>query len=711
MEENLKQLSADIIKIAIVGPECTGKTTLARQLAERFNTVWIPEFARDYLQKKWDFSKEICAPEDMLPIVQGQIAAENEALEKAIDLIITDTSSIQSKVYSDIYYRLSDPAIEKAARKHKYDLFFLTDIDVPWEKDDLRDHPNDRQADFEIFRNELIKHDKPYIILSGSAEERLQKATVIIDALKHAKQLGLTSQDFLQIRDHNVTLKSIENQIAFFKNGIAKADLDRPAIVGDGIVRFTQDEFTTLSKQFDKLIKGKTLGKFVPASGAASRMFKFLNEFMNEFDVQNESINAYVNRKNASDLRIFLAGLEKFPFYPKIWKKLRESFSDFEHWDRATKVYHFIRYMLEPQYFNFCDRPKGVLPFHKYKGHVATPVEEHLQEAVHYSSSEGKAKIHFTVSEDHRKLFEEVIAKIKPGIERESGKTIDVDFSFQDKSTDTIAVGLENAPFRNKHNRLVFRPGGHGALINNLSQIDSDIIFIKNIDNVIQDHVQTIAFYKKALGSVLISLQNEIFSILKRIDDKSVRDSEISEIISFAKNKLNIEIIEDFEKYTASNKIDYIRQMLNRPLRVCGMVKNEGEPGGGPFWVRDKKGIPRLQIVETSQVDMQNPTQAEIVKKSTHFNPVDIICSIKNYLGEKFNLNDYVDHNSGFIVEKNKDGKPLKAYELPGLWNGAMAKWITVFVEEPLITFNPVKTVNDLLKPEHQENGLRENTI
>ena len=705
MEENLKQHANDIIRIAIVGPECTGKTTLAKQLADHFNTSWVPEFARGFLQKKWDETNEICEPSDMLPIVRGQISAENEASQEANNILISDTSALQSKVYSDIYYGETDPMIAKAAKKHRYDLFFLTDADVPWEKDDLRDRPNDRQNYFGIFRQALIELDKPYIVLSGDAQTRLKNAIAHIEKLRDCRSIGLTSQDLIQIIDHELEPRTIESHLSYFRNGIPKADLDRPATIGDGIVRHSESDFKNLARSFDQLNKGKTLEKFVPASGAASRMFKFLSEFLHEFDVANESVNAYINRKNASDLKIFLAGLEKFPFYPKVIRKLREVYTDFDRWDRATRVFHFIKMILEPQYFNFCDRPKGVLPFHKYKGHVATPVEEHLNESVHYSLSGTTAKVHFTVSEEHRRLFEDVVKKVKPSIEKESGKSIEVTFSYQDKSTDTIAVDEKNEPFRDENGKLVFRPGGHGALINNLYRLDSDVIFIKNIDNVIQNQVKTIAFYKKALGSIMLSLQAQIFATLKKIDSGTIKESEINEIIDFAKSKLNIEVIEDFKKYTSANKIAYIREMLNRPLRVCGMVKNEGEPGGGPFWVRDKKGVPRLQIVESSQVDLKNPAQAEILSKSTHFNPVDIVCSIRDFRGQKFDLNEYVDHSSGFIVEKTKDGKPLKGYELPGLWNGAMSKWITVFVEVPLITFNPVKTVNDLLKPEHQENG------
>jgi hypothetical protein len=280
--------------------------------------------------------------------------------------------------------------------------------------------------------------------------------------------------------------------------------------------------------------------------------------------------------------------------------------------------------------------------------------------------------------------------------------TLHVGFSFQDKATDTIAVDLNNEPFRNEKGNLVFRPAGHGALINNLNNLDADVIFIKNIDNVIQNHIEEIALYKKALAGILLNLQEQIFDCLYQIDNGVINENDIETIIRFMNESLNVAIIDDFNKYTLENKIAFIKDKLDRPIRVCGMVKNEGEPGGGPFWVSDSKGNLSLQIVESSQIDSNNPEQMAIVAKSTHFNPVDLVCAIKNHKGEKFDLLQFVNHKTGFVVTKNKNGNELKAYELPGLWNGAMAKWITVFVQVPLVTFNPVKTVNDLLKPAHQ---------
>ena len=702
MEENLKQQSADIIKIAIFGPESTGKTTLAQQLASHFETVWAPEFARDYLQEKFNDAGIICEPEDLMPIAVGQTKLENEVLTVANKFLFADTCLMVTKVYSEIYYNFCDPVLDKAARKHKYDLFFLTDIDVPWEKDDLRDRPDDREMLFRTFKKALVDNKKPFITLSGDTETRLQKAVKIVEDLVRCKEIGLSSYDYVQIYNYGISPETIKTHLDIFRSGIAKSILDRPAKKEDGILKLSEAEFTAFSNYFDSKKSALKLKKFVPASGAASRMFKFLSEFLNEFDVQNETINAYVNRKNAGALMIFLAGLEKFPFFEAVDNKLKQLNPDFNSWERDQKNYQFVKTLLSPSFFDFCNKAKGMLPFHEYETHIATPIEEHLNEAAFYASSNGVSNLHFTISEIHQEEFLKIINNVKGKVEKATNTTIQINHTHQDRATDTIAVDLENEPFRDANGQLLFRPAGHGALISNLNRLDADIVFIKNIDNVIQNHIETISLYKKALAGILVELQHQVFDYLNQIEKAQVKDENIDEIIQFAKQKLNIAVIEDFSKYTLENKISYIAEMLNRPIRVCGMVKNEGEPGGGPFWVRDSKGNTSLQIVETSQIDLTNAQQAKLLSESTHFNPVDLVCGIRDYKGAKFDLNDFIDHNSGFIVSKNKNGEPIKAYELPGLWNGAMAKWITVFVEVPLITFNPVKTVNDLLKPAHQ---------
>ncbi len=704
MEENLRQQQTNIIKIALFGPESTGKTTLSRQLAEHFKTVWIPEFAREYLQTKLEKYGKVCEPEDMLPIAIGQTKLENDILSIANKFLFCDTNLMVTKVYSEAYYNFCDPILDDAAKNHKYDLFFLTDIDMPWEKDDLRDSAENRDKFFSIFQDSLIENKKPFIKLSGSKENRLQIAISIVNDLVKAKEMGFSSNDFVQIYNQGISLDSINSQKKNFENGISKTVIERPAKINDGILTFLESEFIVKSKFFDSKKNNFKLKKFVPASGAASRMFKFLNEFIKDFDIDNESINSYINKKSANDLTVFLAGLEKFPFFQKVDKSLKTTFSDFNLWDSDKKNLQFIEFLILNQVFDFANKPKAILPFHKYKNHIATPIEEHLNESVFYASSNNISNLHFTISKNHQEQFEIILSHVKQKIEKESGSKINVAFSYQETKSDTIAVDLKNNPLRNEFGSLIFRPGGHGALLENLNNLDADIVFIKNIDNVIQNHKEQIALYKKGLAGILLEMQYQIFDFLNQIENNSIQENNITEIIEFISKKLNIQIIDGFDKFTFENKIHYLVEILNRPIRVCGMVKNEGEPGGGPFWVKDQKGNTSLQIVETAQVDMKNIQQAQILKNSTHFNPVDLVCGIKNYKKQKFNLQDFVDHSSGFIVEKTKNGMDYKAYELPGLWNGAMAKWITIFVQVPLITFNPVKTVNDLLKPAHQPN-------
>lgn len=702
MEENLKQQPTDIIKIVLYGPESTGKTTLAKQLAKHFQTIYVEEFARDYLQKKWDVSQSICAPEDLFPISIGQIKLENEALKSANKYLFCDTNLMCTKVFSEIYYGFCDAALEKAARKHKYNLFFLTDIDVPFEKDDLRDKPKEREKLIQTFEQALIDNKKPYIKLSGNKEERFEKAIAAIEELEKAMSLGFNSYDFVQMKNLQISIDEVESHLNIFKSGISKTVLEKPATIKNGILPLSDEEAVYYSNFFDQKKETLKLQKFVPASGAASRMFKFLIEFLNEFKLNEETLNAYINRKKCAALPVFFIGLERFPFYKEVIDHTKKQYSDYDSQSRDVQVYLFVKTLLSSSHFDFASKPKGILPFHEYADHIATPIEEHLNESGFYAASKGISNLHFTISEEHQKAFEKIIFDVKEKVEILSKTKINIDFSYQHKSTDTIAADLNGEPFRLENGELFFRPGGHGALIQNLNDLNADVIFIKNIDNVIQNRISKISLYKKALGGILIEIQEKIFFYLKELESERANKELIDEIADFAKNKIHCPVISDFSKYTKESKIEYLQELLNRPIRVCGMVKNEGEPGGGPFWVRGLKGNISLQIVESSQVDLQNPNQAKIMAQSTHFNPVDLVCAIKDYKNNKFDLTKFIDHNSGFIAEKTKNGKEIKAYELPGLWNGAMASWITLFVEVPLITFNPVKTVNDLLKPTHQ---------
>ena len=699
MEENFKQQPTEVIKIALYGPESTGKTTLAQQLAAAFNTLWVPEFARDYLQKKWDATQQICQPEDLLPIAIGQIQQENEALAKANQYLFCDTNLLVTKVFSELYYGSCDPILATAAQNHNYDLVFLTDVDFPWEKDDLRDKPENRQETLAVYEQALKENNKPYIKISGNKEERLTKAIQIIKDLSKAKKIGFNSDDFIEIHHRKINLETLEYQFQIVKNGLPKINLDRPAVIHDGVLALSNEEAIYHANYFDEKKKNLKLKKFVPASGAATRMFKFLNEFVIDYKPNEETINAYINRKKDKNLYIFLVAKEMFAFYDAVLETAKTLVSDFDSATKDAKDYAFIKAMLSPKHFDFASKPKGVLPFHKYEDRIATAIEEHLNECVAYATSNDNSNLHFTVSEEHRSDFETIVNEIKSKLEAKNNSSIFVKYSYQDKATDVIALDLEGNPFREENGQLVFRPGGHGALIENLNTLHADIIFIKNIDNVIQNHIEIVTLYKKALAGIVIQIQETVFNYLRILGSGGTSNEILDEIVNFLAAKLNITAPEDFSKYTKESKMEYLQTILNRPIRVCGMVKNEGEPGGGPFWVRDTKGNIFLQIIEASQIEKN---QLKILEKATHFNPVDLVCATKNYQGQQFDLTQFVDKNTGFIVEKNKNGKPLKAYELPGLWNGAMAKWLTVFVEVPLITFNPVKTVNDLLKPAHQ---------
>jgi nicotinamide riboside kinase len=701
MEENLKQQKADVIKIAMFGPESTGKTTLSIQLADYYKTEWVPEFARDYLQKKWDDNQGICDVSDMMPIAYGQTKLENEKLAKSNKYLFCDTNLMVTKVFSEVYYDYCDPLLDEAAKQHQYDLFFLTDIDVPWEKDDLRDSPENRKSVFAVFKDTLIKNNKPFITLSGDKDSRLKTAVSIIDTLAAANKIGFTTQDFVQIYNHGIPFDNIVEQLGFFKNGIPKTKLVKPASLKDGILKLSDEDFKNKAAYFDDNKMQFTLEKFVPASGAASRMFKFLNVFLNEFKIDEETINSYIDRSKDKDLKAFIDGIDRLPFFKEVYEKLSSTIENFEDLDQDHKNYHFISFLLSPNYFNYANKPKGILPFHKYADRIASPIEEHMYECAYYASVNNKSLLHFTVSQEHQSQFENIVKSVEQKVQKETNTAVNVSYSFQNKKTDTIAVTLSNEPFYDEKGALVFRPGGHGALIENLDKLNSDLVFIKNIDNVIQDD-QIIAIYKKALAGILIETQQQVFSHLRAIESGKLIEDIIESIIPFLKEKLCVVIDDEFSSWTLETKTSYVKSKLNRPIRVCGVVKNEGEPGGGPFWVQDDKGDISLQIVESSQVNIDVAEQASIMAAASHFNPVDLVCGIRNFKGEKFDLNSYVDKNSGFIVEKNTAGTTVKSYELPGLWNGAMANWITLFVEVPLLTFNPVKTVNDLLKAPHQ---------
>ena len=518
--------------------------------------------------------------------------------------------------------------------------------------------------------------------------------------------MNFTEKDIKQIESKNLTEKKVNEQVQLFKTGVPFVNLKDAANIGNGILKFSEEEKKQAIEFFENKRDDKTLLKFVPASGAATRMFKFLFQFIQEYDVTKESVNSYIKTNKESDLSLFLVGLEKFPFYNLVLSKVKEVIPNFNSLSQDEKKLEFVKTILETDKLNYGFYPKGLLPFHEYKDHVSTAFEEHLFEAALYASSNGESNLHFTISEKHKNIFDAEFKRIKEIVEAKTKTKFNISFSYQCHSTDTIAVTPKNEAFREENGELLFRPSGHGALLNNLNTLDADVIFVKNIDNiVVSKYEKEVAEYKKMLGGVLIELQEQAFTYLKQLEENNLSEKELVTIARFLKNKLHVVINIEFEKYSKTYQIEYLKEKLNRPIRICGMVKNEGEPGGGPFWIKDESGNISLQIVESAQIDKKNKSQKKILKNATHFNPVDLVCGIKNYKGEKFDLNNFVDPKTAFITMKTKTGKELKALELPGLWNGSMAHWNTIFVEVPLITFNPVKTVTDLLKSAHQIKG------
>jgi len=513
----------------------------------------------------------------------------------------------------------------------------------------------------------------------------------------------LTDNDLQQIQNKGISKKEIESQLANFKNGFPFINLIKPATTGDGIIRYDEETVKGMVSFYDDASKDRQILKFVPASGAASRMFKQLFEFREKYKASLPQNENYLNDKEFQSVNQFITEIQNFAFYEDLKSVMNKNGIDIDVCINEKRFTLVIDYLLEEKGLGYANLPKGLLKFHRYSNGSRTSVEEHLVEGANYCrQSDGQVFVHFTVSPEHREKFEQKIAETKLIYESLFHCNYTICFSEQKSSTDIIAVDMNNEPFREDDGGLLFRPGGHGALIENLNDLQGDIIFIKNIDNIVPDHLKEQTYlYKKVIGGTLLRLQQQTFNYLEMLDDGNVSDTELEEITRFAKNQLNLKINE-LEGFPDIEKIDYLYNTLNRPMRVCGMVKNEGEPGGGPFWVENEDGEISLQIVESSQVDLNDARQKEILNKSTHFNPVDLVCGVQNYKGEKFDLTQFVDASTGFISVKSKDGRSLKAQELPGLWNGAMADWITIFVETPIITFNPVKTVNDLLRKEHQ---------
>jgi len=502
-----------------------------------------------------------------------------------------------------------------------------------------------------------------------------------------------SQKDLQQIRSKGIRIDDINQQIKHFQQGFPPADITMPATPGKGIMLLSEGDQQHYKDVYLDNAPDFRIIRLVPASGAASRMFKAL------FKAREELVGKSVEQQqewiaNKKDINLFFKKLESYPFYEDL--SLKE----------GAEPAIILDQLLGSEGLQYGNKPKGLLKFHKYsETDRRTAFEEHLREAVKYCESrDGLVRMHLTVSPDHLDGFQTEAARIVPKIEREKDVNINLSFSFQKSETDTIAVDPKNEPFRNPDGTLLFRPGGHGALIRNLDALDGDLVFVSNIDNVAPDRLKNLRVeQKQVLGGVLLEIRSKIFYYLQQLHGiEKPEKTRLDSMVSYLHERLGIAIPEMLESWDLSDLKLWLVSTMNRPIRVCGMVRNEGEPGGGPFYVRSESGAVSLQIVESSQIDMKDPEKVKIVQGSTHFNPVDLVCSLRDYRGEKFNLSRFVDHNTGFITEKSVGGRSLKALELPGLWNGSMAGWLTLFVDVPMETFTPVKTVFDLRRKEHR---------
>ncbi len=511
-----------------------------------------------------------------------------------------------------------------------------------------------------------------------------------------------TEQDLQQFRERGISPEQVEKQLSLFRKGFPFADIRRPATPGDGILVLDETQKKRYEILYEKEGSSFRIVKFVPASGAASRMFKSLFAYHEAWERGGRKKGLPAPE---GDMKRFFAGLEKFAFYDLLEKYVLEKYGvPLPEMKDAGRYGEILDTLLFEPGLGYGALPKGLILFHRYPEGSRTAFEEHLAEGALYAAGgEERVSLHFTVSPEHMDAFCSRMDEVRNFFEERFRVRYHVSYSVQKPATDTVAVTPSNEPFRKEDGTILFRPGGHGALIENLNDLDEDVIFIKNIDNVVPDHLkQDTVEYKKILGGVLLDLRSRIYHWLRKMDAGRLTPAELAEAVSFAEKELMLPMTEGFDALPAAEKEKILYNLFHRPVRVCGMVKNEGEPGGGPFWVAGEEGRLSLQIVESAQIDLSDPAKKELVSHSTHFNPVDLVCAVRDHKGEKYDLRAFVDPDTFFISEKSYDGKELKALELPGLWNGSMARWTTLFVDVPPATFNPVKTVLDLLRPQHQ---------
>ena len=493
-----------------------------------------------------------------------------------------------------------------------------------------------------------------------------------------------TQKDIRQIEARGADLSQIELQIEHFKKGFPWMKIVAPATPQRGIRVLSEEDAREAADYYERAsVVGKC--KFVPASGAASRMFKDMFSGLEKLETGEDLPADAPGAKLA-------ARIQDFAFYTP------ELFGHPE--DSAAYRKDVLRKLLKEDGLAYGAKPKGVLKFHRYADEVRTAIAEHLVEAQEYMRDyDDICALVVTISPEHRELFEQALAEVKPVYEKKYGVKYDITFTYQDKATDTIAVDPDNEPFRTEDGSLLFRPAGHGALIHNLNKVDAELVSIKNIDNVAHEKLLPVtALYKRVLMGEALRLRDIIFRYIRQIN-AAPSEELCDKIENFLDGVLCIKLprVDSLEARVAQ-----LRAKLNRPIRVCGMVRNEGEPGGGPYIVEGKDGSTSLQILESVQINKADPAAAGAMAQATHFNPVDLVCILRDCRGKRFDLLKHVDPEAGFMSSKSYQGRELKALEMPGLWNGAMSDWNTLFVEVPLETFNPVKVVLDLLRPAHQ---------
>ncbi len=508
--------------------------------------------------------------------------------------------------------------------------------------------------------------------------------------------------DIAQIREKGLSPRIVRAQISRYTRGYPYQELEGPARAGTSIKTFSNDRIRHLVKKYSERAPQIRTVKFIPASGAATRMFGHLYQLLDE--LQNcPDQEAILSNKEHTAGRRFFQNLKSFAFADDLNKALKRAGKDLDEMIQNGNYKVILEYLLSDKGLDYGRLPKALVKFHRYDDHSRTPLEEHMVEGASYArTGYNKVYLHFTVPQDHLERFKNRIDKLQPKYEDYFGVEYEIRFSTQNPATDIIAVDYDNKPVRTSDGHLLFRPGGHGALIENLDNIYGHLIFIKNIDNVVPDHLRdTTNIYKRALGGYLLEIQEQVFSWLTTLDrdPAKVQPEAIRQLLY---EHLGYHIPDAmFMSMRREQQLEFLYNKLNRPIRVCGMVKNTGEPGGGPYSVLHDNGCVSLQIVEKNQIDTKKEDQRNYLEVSTHFNPVDLVCSTHNHKGEPFDLKSFTDPETGIITHKTYNGKPIKAQERPGLWNGAMANWNTAFVEVPLDTFNPVKNINDLMRKEH----------